>query len=329
MLLLFFLFGLSVWNQAGAVFLLLLVCAAALWGMGPPFSRSEILLLFFSLSYFGMDVYHHGLTLRGCVVYLLGPWSAYRMGKSYVLYAGSRQALGRVLAAPALGMGLHGLLNWLACLPHQAGGAPVRLAVDVWRGDPVSVTCTGMLLTAVSALALGALAAPGSRRRKGVAVCCLGACLAESVYFANRTLPAICLLLLAGRALAWLFRPDVAPERKLRRCAGVFLCALPVTALLVWDVWGFGDWFVSLPLLERIRNPEAGISRVKIWLSFFRMAGGCVFLWGERSSLPDCRFPGFTTCGWTSTAKEACSPLFYFWFLQFWRSGTPWRYAGT
>ena len=175
MLLLFFLFGLSVWNQAGAVFLLLLVCAAALWGMGPPFSRSEILLLFFSLSYFGMDVYHHGLTLRGCVVYLLGPWSAYRMGKSYVLYAGSRQALGRVLAAPALGMGLHGLLNWLACLPHQAGGAPVRLAVDVWRGDPVSVTCTGMLLTAVSALALGALAAPGSRRRKGAAVCCLGA----------------------------------------------------------------------------------------------------------------------------------------------------------
>ncbi len=270
MLLLFFLFGLSVWNQAGAVFLLLLVCAAALWGMGPPFSRSEILLLFFSLSYFGMDVYHHGLTLRGCVVYLLGPWSAYRMGKSYVLYAGSRQALGRVLAAPALGMGLHGLLNWLACLPHQAGGAPVRLAVDVWRGDPVSVTCTGMLLTAVSALALGALAAPGSRRRKGAAVCCLGACLAESVYFANRTLPAICLLLLAGRALAWLFRPDVAPERKLRRCAGVFLCALPVTALLVWDVWGFGDWFVSLPLLERIRNPEAGISRVKIWLSFFQ-----------------------------------------------------------
>ena len=68
-LLLFFLFGLSVWNQAGAVFLLLLICAAALWGMGPPFSRSEILLLFFSLSYFGMDVYHHGLTLRGCVVY--------------------------------------------------------------------------------------------------------------------------------------------------------------------------------------------------------------------------------------------------------------------
>ena len=238
-------------------------CGTAFFSVGDPAAV-------FSLSYFGMDAYHHGLTLRGCVVYLLGPWSAYRMGKSYVLYAGSRQALGRVLAAPALGMGLHGLLNWLACLPHQAGGAPVRLAVDVWRGDPVSVTCTGMLLTAVSALALGALAAPGSRRRKGAAVCRLGACLAESVYFANRTLPAICLLLLAGRALAWLFRPDVAPERKLRRCAGVFLCALPVIALLVWDVWGFGDWFVSLPLLERIQNPEAGISRVKNLAVFFQ-----------------------------------------------------------
>ena len=192
MLLLFFLFGLSVWNQAGAVFLLLLVCAAALWGMGPPFSRSEILLLFFSLSYFGMDVYHHGLTLRGCVVYLLGPWSAYRMGKSYVLYAGSRQALGRVLAAPALGMGLHGLLNWLACLPHQAGGAPVRLAVDVWRGDPVSVTCTGMLLTAVSA--------PGGARGPPCAVWALAwprACILPT----GRCLPSASCFWRAGRWL--------------------------------------------------------------------------------------------------------------------------------
>ena len=170
--------------------MLLLVCAAALWGVGPPFSRSEILLLFFSLSYFGMDAYHHGLTLRGCVVYLLGPWSAYRMGKSYVLYAGSRQALGRVLAAPALGMGLHGLLNWLACLPHQAGGAPVRLAVDVWRGESGFGDMYRHAFVRQCRRwrwALWRRPAPGGAR--GPAVCCLGACLAESVYFANRSPP--------------------------------------------------------------------------------------------------------------------------------------------
>ena len=48
MLLLLFLFGLGAWNRAWVFFLLLAALSLALWGLRTDFSRSEVLLLFFS-----------------------------------------------------------------------------------------------------------------------------------------------------------------------------------------------------------------------------------------------------------------------------------------
>ena len=157
MLLLLFLFGLGAWNRAWVFFLLLAALSLALWGLRTDFSRSEVLLLFFSLFYALADTYHGGLSLRGCALYLLGPWVFYRLGKAYALHTGSCSGFCQLLAAPSLGMWLHGLLNWLARLRWQGEALPARTAVDFWRGEPVSVTCTGMLLTAAAALALGRL----------------------------------------------------------------------------------------------------------------------------------------------------------------------------
>ena len=117
MLLLFFLFGLGVWNRAGVCFLLLVAASFVLWKVR--FSPSEVLLLAFSLSYFVADMCDCGLSLRSCMLYLIGPWAAYRLGRCYALEAGSPRSFEALLAAPSLGMSLHGLLNWLACLLWQ------------------------------------------------------------------------------------------------------------------------------------------------------------------------------------------------------------------
>ena len=63
MLLLLFLFGLGAWNRAWVFFLLLAALSLALWGLRTDFSRSEVLLLFFSLFYALADTYHGGLSL--------------------------------------------------------------------------------------------------------------------------------------------------------------------------------------------------------------------------------------------------------------------------
>lgn len=287
MLLLLFLFGLGAWNRTWVFFLLLMAISLTLWGLQTDFSRSEVLLLFFSLFYFLADVHYTGLSPRSCALYLLGPWASYRLGKHYALHAGSPGGFGELLAAPSLGMALHGLLNWVARLHWQGEALPARTAVDLWRGEPVSVTCTGMLLTAAAALAVGVLCSPGKASGKWAALACLGSCLAESVYFANRTLPLLCALLLAPRAWKWLLRP--AGETKLRRCAGVLLAVL-LLALALWgNLWGLRRWLLSLPLTRRLLDPGDGLSRWEIWRAFFRDSRWLRFpLGGDRltQSLP-------------------------------------------
>lgn len=268
MLLLLFLFGLGAWNRAWVFFLLLAALSLALWGLRTDFSRSEVLLLFFSLFYALADTYHGGLSLRVCALYLLGPWVFYRLGKAYALHTGSCSGFCQLLAAPSLGMWLHGLLNWLARLRWQGEALPARTAVDFWRGEPVSVTCTGMLLTAAAALALGRLCSPGKAAGKWAAFLCLGSCLAESAYFANRTLPLLCALLLAAQAWKWLLRPTGEP--KLRRCAGILFALLFLALALRGNLWGLRSWLLSLPLTRRLLNPGEGLSRLEIWSAFFR-----------------------------------------------------------
>lgn len=268
LLLLLFLFGLGAWDQAGVCFLLLVAASLVLWRVR--FSPSEVLLLAFSLAYFVADGYYCGFSIRGCILYLIGPWAAYRLGRCYALEAGSPRSFEALLAAPSLGMALHGLLNWLACLLWQGEPLPGRTAVDIWRGEPVSVTCTGMLLTAAAALSLGVLAAPYPRGAKWASRICLVACLGESVYFANRTLPLLCILLLAARALGWLLHSGVSGRNKLGRCCLFGFAAFLLALILQVDFLGLRHRLAALPLFLRLQRPETGVSRLEIWLSFFR-----------------------------------------------------------
>lgn len=81
MLLLLFLFGLGAWNRAWVFFLLLAALSLALWGLRTDFSRSEVLLLFFSLFYALADTYYSGLSLRAAPCTFWGPGSFTGWGK--------------------------------------------------------------------------------------------------------------------------------------------------------------------------------------------------------------------------------------------------------
>ena len=119
-----------------------------------------------------------------------------------------------------------------------------------------------------AALALGRLCSPGKAAGKWAAFLCLGSCLAESAYFANRTLPLLCALLLAAQAWKWLLRPTGEP--KLRRCAGILFALLFLALALRGNLWGLRSWLLSLPLTRRLLNPGEGLSRLEIWSAFFR-----------------------------------------------------------
>ena len=185
-----------------------------------------------------------------------GPWVFYRLGKAYALHTGSCSGFCQLLAAPSLGMWLHGLLNWLARLRWQGRGAPGANRCGLLAGEPVSVTCTGMLLTAAAALALGRLCSPGKAAGKWAAFLCLGSCLAESAYFANRTLPLLCAPAPGRTGLEMASAPH-------RRTQAPPVCRSPLCPPLPdpgppGNLWGLRSWLLSLPLTRRLLNPGGG-----------------------------------------------------------------------
>ncbi len=211
------------------------------------------------------------LTMRplpaGLRLYLLGPWVFYRLGKAYALHTGSCSGFCQLLAAPSLGMWLHGLLNWLARLRWQEA-LPAQNRCGLLAGEPVSVTCTGMLLTAAAALALGRLCSPERPPANGPPSSVWGAAWQESAYFANRTLPLLCALLLAAQAWKIASAPHRGPSSPP-------VCRNPLCPPLPGPgppetLWGLGSWLSPLPLTRRPLNPGEGLSRLEIWSAFFR-----------------------------------------------------------
>ncbi|MFR0734143.1 MAG: DUF4094 domain-containing protein [Oscillospiraceae bacterium] len=113
----------------------------------------------------------------------------------------------------------------LACPPPLAGrGAPGANRCGLLAGGAGLRHLHRHALTAAAALALGRLCSPGKAAGKWAAFLCLGSCLAESAYFANRT-PAPSVRPAPGRTgLEMASAPTGEP--KLRRCAGILFALL-------------------------------------------------------------------------------------------------------
>lgn len=249
-----------------------------------PVSQAELFLVFFSLSYFGFDVYHNGAGLRTVVLELLGPWMAYALGKLCVWKSGNRFVFLEMLAVLSLGMCLHGFLNWYAYRQGNlsAGYAYQRIAVDFWRGEVVSVTCTGMLFSLAASGSIGILFAGRLWWARCLAFVCLAASLFVSAYFANRTLWVICMLVLLFQSTVWFTDAQVPLQKKIMAAGAVLFCVWLLAVLFTLDFWEFRTRFFSLKLVERVTNREPGLTRIQIWREFFRNGAWVLHPWGGR-----------------------------------------------
>ena len=233
---------------------------------GRTFSRSEVLLLFFSLFYALADTYYGGLSLRGCALYLLGPWVFYRLGKAYALHTGSCSGFCQLLAAPSLGMWLHGLLNWLAASAGREA-LPAQNRCGLLAGEPVSVTCTGMLLTAAAALALGRLCSQERPPANGPPSSVWGLPGRKRVFC--QPYPAPSVRPAPGRTGLEIAS---APHRgaSSRRCAGILFALLFLAPGPPENALGPGQLALSPTPDPAAPEPGGGAVPLEIWSAFFR-----------------------------------------------------------
>lgn len=281
-----FLFSLSVFNLAGYLYPLAAVLVL-LPDLGKiRISVTAVLLFLFSALYFGFYSWHYGFSASGIVLYLFGPWTAWLLGRTYVERGGRFLLL---LAVPAVGMWLHGVLNLGAYLRsgYYAMYDYYRQSVDVWRGVLANVNATGMLFTFAAGLSVGVLFSGLRLRYKLAAGVILAVSAGVSVFFANR---ALLVILLLAALLCGLFG-----QRQNGKGKTVLFLLLGAAVLVIaaeTDLCGFGTWLDRLKLVERIRS-DSGDARFLVWGEFFARWNFAEHPWGGGAMLSGSDFSYF------------------------------------
>lgn len=286
-------FAVSLFDLAGYIFAAVLLVTLFYNVKHIRISTPELALMGFAVFYFAMHAFYSSVGIEGLILYLAGPWGAYLIGKQYVMRSRDQRPLLTLAVVLAAGMCLHGLLNWVAVLrsDHMLSYAYQRISVDFWRGEEVSVTVTGMFFAFATGLSIGALFSQTKKITKLLALAILIACIAATVFFANRTLVLIVAILLVAYLGATLLTSQIHPTKKALLIFGVGLLLILVVAALVGNWFGITDKIMSLKIIQRMDEKEGG--RMGAWALFFEdyafirypMGGGLIAENGDRGYL--------------------------------------------
>ena len=288
LMLIMFCFSISLFNKTGYFFAGTVVLMFFLYLKKIRVTIPVIILLIFSMTYFVFYIRHDELTVNSVIIYLFGPWCAYILGKTYVECSLRKNAFMELVISLSLGMWLHGMLNWIAYLrsEHAATYEHYRLAVDIWRGDIVSVTVTGMFFTFAAAISIGVLFSNVKRMYKYMAGIVVVSCFVVTVFFANRTLLLIMAVLFCWRGLGVLFSQKESGRTKLFIITMVVITLLLFFVVFSYNIAGIRDWVMSLKIVQRFLSGESG-GRTKAWSYILRDNNWLKYPWGGRYIVRD------------------------------------------
>lgn len=281
---LLFLFSISVFNLAGYIFPLLLIFIIFICYDHIPISVEELCLFIFSISYFWFYYLNYDTSFKDIILYLVGPWGAYVIGKMYVIKSQRENARLISIVIISIGMFMHGVLNWIEILKsaYMSSYEYQRIAIDFWRKEIVSVTVTGMFFTFATAVAIAGLFANVKKIYKVLACIVLTICLSATVFFANRTLLFIVLIIFGYRILMEIFGINNNLKKRLEVVFFLSCIIIVVGVLIVLNVGGIKDAVLSLKIVGRLSNKNSDGGRVSLWLCFFEKLLFLDFLWGGK-----------------------------------------------
>lgn len=287
-LLILFLFSVSLFNRGGYIFSAVIAVMLVLNLTKIRINLITILLMLFSIFYFLFDWYHNGVGIETVIQYLLGPWTAYLLGKFYVERAISKNAFMIFLVVLSAGMFIHGVLNWYAYIDSSYFETYeyYRRSVDFWRKDLVAVTVTGMYYTFASGLSLGVIFSKSAIKYKIIASVVVAVSVVASVFFANRTLIAIIAIIAVWKIIKWFLSNEVKPTSKVIAFTSILACSIVVVILIAINFLGITDWLSSLKIVRRFTD-ENESTRFIVWSYFFKDLNFLRYPFGGGNMLVD------------------------------------------
>lgn len=263
-----FCFSISLFNKAGYIFAFSSVIVLFLNVDKIKINVPLLLLMAFSVLYFSFYTHWNGYIFKNIICFLVGPWAAYIMGRIFVENSKNERAFVVLMITLALGMFLHGVLNWITYLRSALYSfhSYYRLSVDVWRNEEVNVNATGLMYVFATGISLGVLFSKLQKRYKIVAAAVVLASAMLSAFFANRALILSVMLILTFKILVRAFSKNVPNRKKIITIVVLTAAVLFSTVAFSFNLMGITDWFFSLKVVQR-----AGDSgRLDVWLSLFR-----------------------------------------------------------
>ena len=264
-----FLFSVGAFNLSGQIFFALTLYFFIWKSKTIVIEKQDIILLFFSASYFVIYTFNFGFAIKSLIIYLWGPWAAYLFGKWFILSNNSERAFQVMANTLTFGFFLHGVLNLFAYLKsdYYAQYAYQRVSVDFWRGDMVSVISTGLMFTFAVSLSSSILFSHCRFRKKIMALVVLLMSIFEASFFAYRTMIFIILVLVAFNLLRWLYDPTVQIRGKAFLIGFVLLFFAAIFAIVFLNAFGIQDELLSLKIVRRLLYDDKS-SRFKTWISY-------------------------------------------------------------
>lgn len=269
-LVILFCFSIALFNLPGYIFAALILLMFMLYSRNIQLTANELLLMFFSLFYFVFYWLHYGMDINTIILYLLGPWSAYILGKVYMKTSVNDNSFVVFIFVLAIGMYLHGVLNVIAYIRSDYFDLYnyYRQSVDFWRGELVNVKTTEMLYTFATGACLGVIFASYKIWHKILSALVIAVSLLLTVFLANRSLLVIFIVLFAWRMIVWMADSSVIVKRKI--IASIIIVAILALAVIFisLNIAGVGDAFFATKIVQRFIS-DSELTRFDVWNIFF------------------------------------------------------------
>ena len=225
----------------------------------------------FSLSYGVIFSIHFEMGITEFILYFIGPWSAYILGKVYIKTSRLKNSFIIFITILSLGMYLHGILNVIAyvrseyILLYQY----YRQSVDFWRNELVNVKTTEMLFTFATGISLGVVFTTYKAVYKIIASLIIAFSIFVTIFFANRTLMIIFFVILLWRGICWFLDKKVPNKNKIIASIIILTVLLLLFVLISLNIGGLGDSFYTIKIVQRFFSDDE-YTRFDVWDLFIK-----------------------------------------------------------
>lgn len=224
--------------------------------------RKCAVLLLFSVIYIINYSFYWSIGIKEIIIYLIAPWGVYLFGHSFVKNSNSDYAFDIMTVILALGLFVHGMLNFFLTISMYGFNTGYRISMDFWRKEFIAVTGCSLYYVPLMGLSVGYLFEGKNKFLKMTSILSIVLGMTANLVYVNRTAVYLMAILIIGAILTLIFKRKIL----LNKLTSILLISILLIFAFTVDLGGIRSFVLNLDVVDRIQQNETG--RLNIWLNY-------------------------------------------------------------